>query len=271
MDRTNARPSRSGATVVDPDDRDAVLELFASVCDETTAVLASNTDWGMSGDRDTQYSIDVEVDRRCRAMLHDAGLTVLSEESEVTHPDGSMPDSLPPVVVVVDPLDGSTNAALGLPWCATALCLVDHGVPAVAMVANLRTGTRFSAIRGRGATCDDRPIRVGDSVALGDAIIAVNARPPAHFRPSQYRSMGATALDIATVALPDGFDGSIDFDDDRVGVWDYLAAVLIVEQAGGVAADALGRDLTTLDLSARRRPVVARSQALLDELLAVGR
>lgn len=240
-----------------------MLDLFARICDRTSLILAANDDWSMSGERDTQYSIDVEIDAACLEMLHGAGLAVLSEESGITgrHGDPSGP------VVVVDPLDGSTNASLGLPWCATALCLVADGVPQVATVANLRTGTRYCAVRGRGATRNGVGIGVTRSPALSEAIIAVNARPPRLFRPAQYRSMGATALDIASVAGAGGFDGSIDFDEDKVGVWDYLASVLIVEEAGGVAADALGRELVVLDHAARRRPVTATSQQLLDELL----
>lgn len=253
------------ALSVDPTDTDAVLALFASICDRTAGILAANDDWSMSGERDTQYSIDAEIDRSCLEMLHRARLAVLSEESGITQPAGTDPSA----IVVVDPLDGSTNASLGLPWCATAMCLVVHGVPTVAMVANLRTGSRFAAVVGRGASHDGRPIVVGEGRTLAESIIAVNARPPEGFRPAQYRSMGATALDIAFVAADRGFDGSVDFDDDMVGVWDYLAAVTILREAGGVAADAHGRDLITLDPLARRRPVTAVSAPLLDELLAV--
>ena len=233
-------------------------------------MLAKNDDWSMSGRRDSQYSIDVDIDDACLEPLLSAGFSVLSEESGTT--DKRPEDVASEHVVVVDPLDGSTNAALGLPWCATALCLVSHGVPVVAMVANLRTGDRYSAIVGQGAMRNGEPIAGGEPVELSSAIIAVNARPPASFQPAQYRSMGATALDIASVASPSGFDGSIDFDDDMIGVWDYLAAVTIVREAGGVAADALGRELITLDHAARRRPVTATSQELLDQLLdSVGR
>ncbi len=246
-------------TRIAPADHDAVLRLFGEICDRTSAVLAANDDWSMSGRRDTQYSIDVDIDDACLGPLRAAGFSVLSEESGATGESEH--------VVVVDPLDGSTNAALGIPWCATALCLVSNGVPVVAMVANLRTGDRFTAISGRGAERNGMPISVGPPVELSAAIVAVNARPPESFRPAQYRSMGATALDIASVASPDGFDGSIDFDDDKIGVWDYLAAVTIVREAGGVAADAHGRELITLDHAARRRPVTATSPELLDELL----
>ncbi len=250
---------------VDPSDGDAVLALFGSICERTAALLAANDDWSGSGERDGQYTVDVDIDASCLAMLHAAGLAVLSEESGWTGPgagDGSTH------VAVVDPLDGSTNAALGLPWCATALCLVSNGVPTVAMVANLRTGDRYSAVRGAGAQHNGHPIHVGPGRSLTDSIIAVNARPPTSFRPAQYRSMGATALDIVSVADERGFDGTVDFDDDRIGVWDYLAAVTILTEAGGEAADALGRELVTLDHGARRRPVTATSRSLLDELLA---
>ena len=71
------------------------------------------------------------------APLLAAGYSVLSEESGLQHPAGG-PSALG--AVVVDPLDGSTNASLGLPWCATSLCLVVDGVPTAAMVANLATG-----------------------------------------------------------------------------------------------------------------------------------
>jgi len=268
VDRPNDAPTSSAASAVDPSDSAAVLTLFGSICDRTADLLSANEDWSASGERTGQYSLDVAIDAACLDMLHGAGFAVLSEESGLT---GSTDGDVPEHLVVVDPLDGSTNAALGLPWCATALCLVSNGVPTVAMVANLRTGTRYSAVLGAGAERDGQPIAVGPTSRLADAIIAVNARPTASFRPAQYRSMGATALDIASVAAVDGFDGSIDFDDDRIGVWDYLAAVMIVREAGGVAADALGRDLVTLDHDARRRPVTAGSQPLLDELLAAAR
>lgn len=272
MNPTNVADFDRPDGVVDPRDSERVLALFRSIAAQCAAILRANDDWSMSGERATQYSIDVDIDTACIGALHAAGFAVLSEESGVTGAAGVALDDAPSAVVVVDPLDGSTNAALGLPWCANAMCLVVDGVASVAHVLNLRTGTAYAAIVGRGATRNGAPITVADPVALGDAIVAINARPPSTFRPRQFRGMGATALDVASVAgagAGGGFDAYIDFDDDRIGVWDYLASVLIVEEAGGVAADALGRDLVTLDHAARRRPVVASNAALLRELLEV--
>ena len=82
-----------------------------------------------------------------------------------------------------------------------------------------------------------------------------------------FRAFGASALDICAVA--DGrFDAFVDCSPDAHGVWDYLGAMLICQEAGAVMADALGRDLVVLDHGARRTPVAASSQEMLDQLLA---
>lgn len=259
---TNDRPGAAKSEPADPVDLDSVAQLFHTVCDTAAELLAANDDWSMSGARPSQYAIDVTIDDACTSTLHAAGLATLSEESGITGPGPGDRSA----IVVIDPLDGSTNASLGLPWCATSLCLVVDGVPTVAAVRNLRTGQHFAAVRGGGSTLDGRPLHVGAPTRSRDAVVAINARPPDRFRPRQFRAMGSTALDIAAVATGRSFDAYADFDG-AVGVWDYLGALLVLEEAGGVAADADGRDLITLDPDERRRPIVASSPALLAELL----
>jgi fructose-1,6-bisphosphatase/inositol monophosphatase family enzyme len=246
-----------------PNDTDAALDLFGSICDATAAVLRTTTEWGESGRRPGQYLVDLDVDDVCVAPLLAAGYSVLSEESGLQHPGGGRS---PSATVVVDPLDGSTNASLGLPWCATSLCLVVDGTPTVAMVANLVTGTRYTGVLGDGATLDGQPISIGGAVPLDDAVIAISGLPDHHYGWRQFRAMGASALDICAVASG-AFDGFVDMSPDAHGVWDYLGAMLVVREAGGVVVDASGRDLTVLDHEARRTPVAATSSALLDELL----
>lgn len=76
--------------------------------------------------------------------------------------------------------------------------------------------------------------------------------------------MGAAALDISLVARG-AVDGFIDYD--GLGVWDYLAAVLICAEAGAVIAEANDEDLMTVDPGVRRRPVVAASPEILASLM----
>lgn len=239
---------------------DEVGKLFSSICDRTGDELARNSDWGPSGRRRGQYSVDLVLDALCVEPLLAAGFTVLSEESGLQSPAG--PDR---GTVVVDPLDGSTNASLGLPWCATSLCLVVDGAAVVSTVANLVTGRRFTAVRGGGARRDGQPLGPLEDVDLSDAVVAMSGYPGHDYGWRQFRAMGASALDLCEVATG-AFDGFLDMNDAH-GVWDYLGAALVVEEAGGVVADVLGRDLLVLDPDARRAPAAASSEALLEELV----
>jgi fructose-1,6-bisphosphatase/inositol monophosphatase family enzyme len=245
--------------VIDPRHGHA-LETFLGVADAVGELLRANTEWGASGLRDGQYAVDLEADRTCLDRLIPAGFAVLSEESGAQGASGRP-------VVVVDPIDGSTNASRGLPWFGTALCLVDDDGPAVACVANHATGERFTAIRGHGAERDGAVISVSACEALGDAMVGVSGLPDHHYGWAQFRAFGASAPDICAVA-DGGLDAWCDMSPEAHGVWDYLASMLIVQEAGGVAAEVLGRELVVLDHAARRTPAVASTPRLLDALLA---
>ena len=245
--------------MIDPRHRHA-LGTFLDVADAVADVLRANTAWGASGMRVGQYAVDLDADRACLDRLISAGFSVLSEESGVQGTAGRP-------VVVVDPLDGSTNASRGVPWFGTALCLVDVDGPAVACVANHATGERFTAIRGYGAERDGVAISVSACEALDDAIVGVSGLPDHHYGWAQFRALGASAPDICAVASGT-FDAWCDMSIDAHGVWDYLASLLILQEAGGVAAEVGGRELVVLDHGARRTPAVASTPRLLEAVLA---
>jgi myo-inositol-1(or 4)-monophosphatase len=230
--------------------------------DAVAQVVATNTDWVLSGVRDGQYAVDLEADAACLDTLYREGYRVLSEESGISGPSGSA--SAP--IVVVDPLDGSTNASRGVPWYASALCLVDDDGPAAGVVVNHATGERFVGVRGGGAERDGRAIAPSGVTEISEALIGVSGLPPYHFGWTQFRALGASAPDICAVACG-VTDAWCDMVDEGHGVWDYLASVLILDEAGGAATEVFGRELCTLDHAARRSPVVAATPQLLEAVL----
>lgn len=248
--------------MIDPKSSAAVAA-FHLAADAVAAVLAANSDWGESGARAGQYAVDLDADRVCLDVLYGAGYRVLSEESGVTGPRASA--TAP--IVVVDPLDGSTNASRGVPWFASAFCLVGDDGPAAGVVVNHATGDRFAAIRGVGAERNGAPIAPSGATDLASSILGVSGLPSHHYGWGQFRALGASAPDICSVACGT-IDAWCDMHDDGHGVWDYLASVVILEAAGGVAAESLGRELCVLDHAARRSPVVAATPELLAEVLA---
>ncbi len=238
---------------------DALLGLLGEVADAVTEAVAGVTDWSMVDTSRGQYAADLVADGAALEVLGAAGVGVVSEES-------GRSDAGHRVTVVVDPLDGSTNASRGVPWFATSLCAVVDGEPRVALVGDLAHGRRYEAVAGQGATRDGGPIRPSGVTSLRSAMVGLSGYPPHYLGWKQYRALGAAALDLCAVA--DGtLDGYLDCSWNAHGVWDYLAGMLICREAGAFVADAEGRDLVTLDPSDRRTPVAAGTEDLGSALM----
>ena len=242
---------------------DDVLAVLDAAADAVRRVLDGLDDWGPAGTRTGQYRSDLVADEACLAVLDDAGFGWLSEESGAEHTTRD-------VVVVVDPVDGSTNASRGIPWFATSLCAVDEHGPRVAVVADQARGRRFRAVRGQGATVDGRPIRPSGETVLGRSVVALSGYPGANLGWNQFRALGAAALDLCAVA-EGAFDGYLDCSPNAHGTWDYAGGLLVCSEAGAPVVDAFDRELVALGHADRRTPVAAATPELLAELVAARR
>jgi fructose-1,6-bisphosphatase/inositol monophosphatase family enzyme len=239
---------------------DALLQLLDDVVAAVNSAVSGLADWGLAGTRAGQYHCDLAADEAVLRVLGPANVGILSEESGLTNGNRDL-------VVVVDPIDGSTNAAAGLPWFATSLCAVDGAGPRAAVVVNQATGMRFAAVRGAGATVDGTAIPPPTKTDLADAFVAVSGWPTHHLGWRQYRALGAAALDMCSVAT-----GTIDafIDCTKVpahGPWDYLGAMLVCQEAGAVVTDRYGEDLVVVEHSARRSPIAAATPELLQQCI----
>ena len=240
-------------------DATQTLQLLNGVADAIGTALKGIADWGPSGLRDTQYSADLVVDQVALDMLRAAGVGILSEESGSENLDRN-------IVIIIDPLDGSTNASRGIPHYATSLCAVDSAGPFVALVLDQAVGTRWWARRGQGAFRNGEPLSRENKTEWNEALVAVSGRPPDDAGWAQFRSFGASAIDICYVA-DSTVDAFIDMSPSAHGVWDYAAAYLICHEVGVRVEDAQGRELIVLDHAARRTPVAAPN-GIFDQALA---
>ena len=246
----------------------ALISLFDRLTNDVLYALAGLDDWGLSGKKDTQYAHDVVADDVMIQPLLDAGLRVLTEESGLVSANESAE-----ITVVVDPVDGSTNASHGLPWFATSLCAVDADGPLAASVTNLALGDRYEAVRGEGMRAQlvrpqGNPIH-SNVTDMADALLSFSGLPPSHGGWRQFRVYGAAALDMCAVATG-AFDGFVDVDGAH-GVWDYLGAALVCAEAGAAVGEGAGLDLVTFDPAERRAPTVAATPELLEQLVAMWR
>jgi fructose-1,6-bisphosphatase/inositol monophosphatase family enzyme len=211
------------------------------------------------GERPGQYYIDLVADEAMCDVLHRAGLRVLSEESGTTGPDDGSG-----ILVVADPIDGSTNASLGIPWFATSLCVLDAEGMLLSLVVNHPHRTTYEARRGGGATRDGRPIEPSVCASLPSAVVAVSGLPRARPGWAQFRALGAASLDICAVA-----EGVLDayavVGTSALWPWDYLGALHVCREVGASVGERDDQELVVRQ-ALRRRPVVAATRGLLDAL-----
>jgi myo-inositol-1(or 4)-monophosphatase len=217
-------------------------------------------DWGPAGTKPGQYRLDLAADGAAVPILHGAGLAVLSEESGVTGPASA------PLLAVIDPVDGSTNAHRGIPFYATSICVLDDEGPLVGVVVNQATGVRFDAVRGGGARRDGASLTPSGCTDLSSAIVGISGFPGCHPGWAQFRALGAAALEFCAVA-----EGSLDaysvVGSSTLFGWDYLAGLLICHEAGAVTRERDGADVVVRD-AGTRRPLVAATPQLAEQVLA---
>jgi myo-inositol-1(or 4)-monophosphatase len=146
--------------------------------------------------------------------------------------------------------------------------VLDAEGPLAGLVVNQDIGTRYAAARRGGAERDGRPVKPSGCEELGQAIVGISGFPGHYPGWAQFRALGAASLECCAVA--EGvLDAYLTVGRSTLYGWDYLAGLLICQEAGAVAAERDGRDLIVRDDSSRR-PIVAATAALATQLAQDG-
>ncbi len=175
---------------------------------------------------------------------HFPGTVVWSEE-------GVRPTEVAQPTWIVDPLDGTTNFAHRFPTFAVSIALWLEGEIVLGVVHDPMRDHTFAALKGQGATLNGTRLRVSGTQQLSRALMACDwARGKARAgllnllnrvgrRAHAVRALGAAALGISYVAAGwvDGYFNASLFP------WDFAAAALIVEEAGGIVTSWGGKPL----------------------------
>jgi len=167
--------------------------------------------------------------------------SILGEEG-----DGGGPDTT--YTWIVDPLDGTSNYASGIPFACTSVGVKDaEGVVAGAILEPFREEL-FTATRGGGAWLAGERLAVSTNHSLARAVVAtgIQSDDPAqiaaylrrlealHLNARGARGFGSPALCLASVAA-----GRLDafFERDATYAWDAAAGSLMITEAGGCCED----------------------------------
>jgi myo-inositol-1(or 4)-monophosphatase len=175
---------------------------------------------------------------------------------------------------IVDPLDGTTNYAHGLPLFAVSIALEVAGRIELGVIYDPVHEELYVAERGAGAFVNDRRLAVSQASTLDESLLATgfpyNIRETADNNLAEYaafsvraqgaRRLGSAVLYLAWVAAG-RFDGYWEL---RTGPWDVAAGSLLVEEAGG--------RITAIDgapIDVDKPSVLATNRLIHDEMLKV--
>ena len=173
----------------------------------------------------------------------------------------------------LDPLDGTSNFAVGTPYYAVSLALIERGVPTLGIVYDPNRDEYFVAERGQGAFLNDAPLAVRPAnlpLSQCTALIDFKRLPTqlsmdlvAQQPYASQRSYGSVALDwcwMAASRVHVYLHGASN-------IWDYAAGQLVFSEAGGVSSTLQGEQIYINELS-KRSSVGAPDQATFDEWYA---
>lgn len=214
----------------------------------------------------TQYDVAVQrfLQQECAKIMPQAGF--LGEEENSCRMKASGP------VFIVDPIDGTTNFIHRYRHSAVSIALADKGQVRFGVVCNPYTNEIFSAEKNKGAWRNGRSIQVSQR-SLSQALVCFGTSPYApelaeksfalakelFEKAEDIRRSGSAALDLCAVAA-----GQCELSFElTLQPWDFAAAALIVEEAGGKVSRLDGSPLALL----APNPVLAANELCYEEFL----
>ncbi len=133
---------------------------------------------------------------------------------------------------IVDPLDGTTNFAAGIPYWSISIARFVDGKPQSSFLIIPTLKKKFVAIKGMGVWLNDKKIEVkkqnqrSECVSLCSRSIKILQKNPNSKFPGKIRLLGVSSLNLTSVAMGQTF-GAIE---STPKIWDIAAAWLLLEE-----------------------------------------
>jgi myo-inositol-1(or 4)-monophosphatase len=206
--------------------------------------------------KDARANLVTAADRESQRAVTETILTAFPGHA-VDGEEGATGDLAGPDVWYVDPLDGTTNYAHGMPFFCVSVALRSHGATVAGAVYDPLHDEMFVAPLGGGATLNGTPIGVSDVARLDRALVVAQAQTmdPGEIRAyarlverlmsvaGGVRSLGSPALTLCSIAA-----GRLEaYCEYAMDAWDILAGQLILTEAGGMATQFDGRPHESTD------------------------
>ena len=190
---------------------------------------------------------DIKTEKILLKILQNSypNATYITEESDDIRGDKE--------IIVIDPIDGTTNFIHGIPFVGIVIGRVFEGEITDGIIFNPILNELYWATKGGGAWCNNKRLHVSNRDKMSNCIIGTSV-PHANRGYKNYldeidniakncaglRSTGSAAIDLSLVA-----SGKIDaYWQRNLKLWDICSGILIVNEAGGKVTQPNGKDWT---------------------------
>jgi histidinol phosphatase-like enzyme (inositol monophosphatase family) len=218
-------------------------------------------------DKSPVTAADREAEAEIRTLIgaQYAAHGVIGEEYGADRPEAEF-------VWILDPIDGTKSFITGRPTFGTLIALLRQGRPVLGVIDHPALGERWLGAAGHPTVMNGKPVRTRACADL--AMAALSASSPHYFRDSAAAPFERVRLAARQVLysgdcyaygmIASGWsDAHVDA---KMGIYDYLAAVPVIEGAGGAMSDWEGRPLT---MASGDRVVAVGDKRLLEPVVTL--
>jgi myo-inositol-1(or 4)-monophosphatase len=230
-----------------------MLERIIEISKQAGEVIRSGyrKDFGIEF-KTNKSDLVTEIDKRSEKLIMDFIKKEFPTHGILSEESGSFSNNAE-YIWVIDPLDGTTNFAHGLPIFSVSIGVVKNGETIAGVVYDVMRDIIYSAEKGSGAFEQGNKIHVSSNGDLEQSLLVTGfpydiKNNPSHvierfnaflFEARAVRRLGSAALDFCYVAsgIFDGFWEVV------LNPWDIAAGKLIVEEAGGKVTNFYGKGI----------------------------
>ena len=218
-----------------------------------------------------RHNLVTEMDKQSEHVILELITSHFPDHCFLAEEGGASGENKEGILWIIDPLDGTVNFIRQIPFFAISIAATFQGDVLASAIYSPMTEELYIGEKGGGAYLNGKKLQTTQTAVLDSAMIATGipynvAENPLccleHFinfarMGVPIRRTGSAAMDLAYVAA-----GKFDmFWEVMLQPWDYAAAKLLLEEAGGRLTDFYGEPLTGLPAG----PVIASNGILHDQ------
>jgi len=256
-------------------DMDRLLEIAAHAAQDAGTLLRQKFGSELQIEFKGRKNIVTEADKAAESCIIEV-LRKATPDSTILTEESPEMKGTSPLKWIIDPVDGTTNFAHGLPIFSVSIGAEVDGEVVAGIVYNPISGEEFTAKKGQGSFLNGEPIHVSSVDDLEEGLLVtgipysvlttdednLDLFAAFCFEGQSVRRLGSAALDFCYVA-----SGRLDgYWELSLYPWDMAAGVLIVQEAGGKVTDLTGNPV---DIYGKRH--IASNGLIHDAMLQVVR